>query len=116
MLALVIGVPWYFFSAHLIATLTVHLVLATFYFILVGKIFGCGSAIASFLLIFLWSTIAGLLLVGFNGGKLFNSYRISRQSPLSPQVEDWAKSKGSPNQRGHRQIKGVSQIKGVRPL
>ena len=60
-LALVIGVPWYFFSPWLWLAILVHVLLAGSYFLLVTLIFGRGSAITSFLFLFLVSVCVGLL-------------------------------------------------------
>ena len=60
-LALVIGVPWYFFSPWLWLAVLVHVLLAGSYFLLVTLVFGRGSAITSFLFLFLASVFVGLL-------------------------------------------------------
>jgi len=60
-LALVIGVPWYFFSPWLWLAVLVHVLLVGSYFLLVALIFDRGTAITSFLFLFVVSVCVGLL-------------------------------------------------------
>jgi hypothetical protein len=66
-----VGVPWYFFSASVWGSLAVHIGLAVAYLAIVVGVFGRGSAVMSFLLIFVFSVLAGIVLIGLNQGRLF---------------------------------------------
>ena len=70
-----IGLPWYFFSASIIASLVAHVLLTGVYLVLVIKVFGRGSAVMSFLLIFILSSLLGMALVVLNDGRLFSTSR-----------------------------------------
>ncbi len=74
-LAAIIGLPWYFFSASIIASLVAHVMLAGVYLILVIRVFGRGSAVMSFLLVFILSSLLGMALVVLNDGRLFSRSR-----------------------------------------
>ena len=70
-LCVLIGIPWYFFSASVWGSLVVHICLAIAYLAIEVGVFGRGSAVMSFLLIFVFSVLAGIVLIGFNQGRLF---------------------------------------------
>ena len=71
LLALLVGLPWWWFSRSIIASAIIHLGLATL-FLGVEAIFGRGSAIMSFLLVLVFSVLVGLIAVGAYGGRLFS--------------------------------------------
>ena len=70
-LCILIGVPWYFFSSSVWASLAIHVCLALAYLAIEVRMFGRGSAITSFLLVFVFAVLAGIVLVGLSGGRLF---------------------------------------------
>jgi hypothetical protein len=70
-LSIVVGLPWYFFSGSAPAAIAIHCGLVLVYFIIVTVVFGRGSAIMSFLLVLTLSFLAGILAIGFTGGRLF---------------------------------------------
>lgn len=70
-LCILIGVPWYFFSTSVLAGLSIHICLALAFLAIEVGMFGRGSAITSFLLVFVFSVLAGIVLVGLSGGRLF---------------------------------------------
>ena len=70
-LCVLIGLPWYFFSASIVGGVVVHALLVAVYLALVAKVFGRGSAVMSFLLVFILSSLVGMAAVVMNDGRLF---------------------------------------------
>jgi hypothetical protein len=70
-LCVLIGLPWYFFSASIVGGVIVHALLVAVYLVLVVKVFGRGSAVMSFLLVFILSSLVGMAAVVMNDGRLF---------------------------------------------
>jgi len=69
-LALAIGLPWYFFCRDTIVSVCVHGGLAAIFLVVELAVLGRGSAILSFLVVLMLSILTGVLLVGACGGRL----------------------------------------------
>jgi hypothetical protein len=67
---LAIGLPWYLFCSDVLLAVCVHAGVAAIFLVLELAVLGRGSAVVSFLVVVVLSTLAGILLIGTFGGRL----------------------------------------------